>query len=260
MSVAVCRQLKWLPNCAALVLVFTLGPGNAIVCRAAVVVVPSTANVFGAGHTGPAATPFPGGSSPGPGTSGGTAPPSVSVFGGTILFFSATGSVDFGGGTGSHGPDGYPTSAYDFSSYNGIAGYLGDRGTALYGVFTGAVEPADPAPAKLNFVANTSFSSLSPGLDQIFYIGDGLTGTGSGATQQVTVPTGATTLYLGLADGYPVGPGGSYLVGGYNDNSGGFVVTITSTPEASSLIVWSLLAITVGVGIGWMRPELALRS
>src|SRR6187431_2646600 len=101
---------------APLLLVCAIGTSNAAVSRAELVTVPSTANIFGAGHTGPAATPFPGGSSPGPGPSGGTAPPNVSVTSGSVLTFSATGIVDFGGGPGPSGPDGVATSAYEFSS------------------------------------------------------------------------------------------------------------------------------------------------
>ena len=46
----------------------------------------------------------------------------------------------------------------------------------------------------------TSFASLSPLIDQVFFIGDGLTGDGSGSVQQFIVPTGATALYLGITD------------------------------------------------------------
>jgi hypothetical protein len=222
-----------------------------VVCHAATIAVPSTSNIFGAGHSGAAATPSPGGPSPGPAPDGGTAPPSVSIAGISTVGFAASGTVDFGGGTGGHAPDGYPTSSYDFSSYNGIAGYFGNTGTALYGVFTGAVEPADPAPAKLNFDGNTSFASLSPALNQIFFIGDGKTGTGAGATQQFAVPSGATTLYLGLADGYPVGPGGSYLVGGYNDNTGSFLVDVI-VPEPSSIAL-SAFALIGLASAAWRR-------
>ncbi|HEY3242752.1 MAG TPA: hypothetical protein VGM03_05305 [Phycisphaerae bacterium] len=42
---------------------------------------------------------------------------------------------------------------------------------------------------------------VMPGLRQPFFIGDGLTGTGSGAVQQFLVPDGATRLFLGTIDG-----------------------------------------------------------
>jgi hypothetical protein len=69
-------------------------------------------------------------------------------------------------------------------------------------------------------------------LQQLFFIGDGLTGTGSGSVQTFIVPSGATQLYLGTGDGY-----------GWYNNSGSFSVTVNTpgtvaTPEpASSLLL-----------------------
>ncbi len=192
----------------------------------ATLVVPSTANIYGADHSGAAATPSPGGSSPGPGPAGGTAPPFCPVIGGDTITFSITGLISFGGGTGTHGPDGYASGNFDFGSFNGIAGFRNHRGSALYGVFTGPVEPADPSPVRLDFVGKTSSSAFAPELDQIFFIGDGLTGLGTGTVQRFHVPIGATAVYFGLADGYPVGQGGFHLPGGYNDNTGSFQVEV----------------------------------
>jgi len=45
-----------------------------------------------------------------------------------------------------------------------------------------------------------SFTSVSPLLQQVFWIGDALTGTGSGSVQQFFAPTGATRLFLGPLD------------------------------------------------------------
>jgi hypothetical protein len=123
---------------AAAVVIFSVAANCTDFCRADIVAVPNNANIFGAGHTGPAATPFPGGTSPGVGPSGGTAPPTVPVSAGTILTFSATGSIDFGGGPGPAGPDGYATSAYEFASYNGISGYFADRGGAVLSAYSPA--------------------------------------------------------------------------------------------------------------------------
>jgi hypothetical protein len=76
-----------------------------------------------------------------------------------------------------------------------------------------------PAPADLDFStgAGTSFTTLSPALKQAFFIGGGLTGTGSGAVQTFVVPVGATRLFLGTSDG----------VGWFN-NSGSFSVTVAA--------------------------------
>ena len=52
----------------------------------------------------------------------------------------------------------------------------------------------------LDFSSTSSrnFTTLNPGLKQVFFIGDGI--NDSGVLQQFTVPTGATRLYLGIMD------------------------------------------------------------
>src|SRR5258708_39468792 len=80
----------------------------------------------------------------------------------------------------------------------------------LVGVFVPTGGPSGAAPALLNFASSgigTSFTSLSPLLDQVFHIGDGLTGNDTGTVQQFFVPSGAGTLYLGISDaGFYHGP------------------------------------------------------
>jgi hypothetical protein len=73
---------------------------------------------------------------------------------------------------------------------------------SLVGVFLGPSQPDPSAPATLDFSTADSrdYTSLAPALQQVFYIGDGLTSTG--APHQVTVPDGATRLYLGTMDGF----------------------------------------------------------
>jgi hypothetical protein len=97
--------------------------------------------------------------------------------------------------------------------------------------------PAGTAPATLNFNSNgTDFTSLSPVLQQLFFIGDGLTGDRSGRVQLFYVPTGAKYLYLGVPDacGY-IG-----LPSCYSDNFGDFIVsyaisTASGMPEIKKL-------------------------
>src|SRR3546814_3579660 len=78
----------------------------------------------------------------------------------------------------------------------------------------------------------------SPALRQPFYIGDGR--TRDGQRQLITVPAGATRLYLGVMDSAR-----------WNDNSGAFEVTVRSDGDsgltldpASGVIKW--LPTTVG--------------
>ncbi|MCX7431620.1 MAG: hypothetical protein NTY17_11565 [Planctomycetia bacterium] len=99
----------------------------------------------------------------------------------------------------------------DMDSFGGISGMQlfestpSDRRVMyLAGVFLTDNAPTAPAPASLDFSSTalgTSFSELSPLLQQTFYIGDGLTGEGTGSVQTFWVPDGATRLFLGIVDG-----------------------------------------------------------
>jgi hypothetical protein len=91
---------------------------------------------------------------------------------------------------------------------------------ALLGVFLGPDQPNTTAPpAGLNFqTLGLDFTTLSPLLKQVFFIGDGRT-SGS-VVQQFTVPAGATRLYLGVMDGY-----------GWFNNSGAITVDVEHVPE-----------------------------
>lgn len=125
------------------------------------------------------------------------------------------------------------TSAYEagFEEINNIAGFTNVPVDALVGLFLGPGGAVLPAPASINFGSGgvgTNFASLSPALQQLLFIGDGLTGTGS--VQSFVVPAGATTLYLATVDGF-----------GWYNNTGSFTVTVNSpgaTPEPRS---WLLL-------------------
>lgn len=153
--------------------------------------------------------------------------------------------------------EGSPTTFYvDMDSYGGISGMTlfestpADRRVMfLAGVFLTDAIPSAPAPESLDFSSTAigrSFTQLAPLLQQTFYIGDGLTGEGTGSIQSFLVPDGATRLFLGIVDG-------SYFVGGpdyYDNNAGSFSATfeVTTVPEidpnafatAISLIVGSL--------------------
>ncbi|PZR76560.1 MAG: hypothetical protein DLM73_02110 [Chthoniobacterales bacterium] len=149
---------------------------------------------------------------------------------GDEITFSATGSVQYGGGTPTDPPDGdsgtFRSLFHLFDSTNGgpengIAG-LNAPANSLVGVFLRSSAPVpggSPAPF-FNFApggnvpGNIDYTSLQPTIAQPFFIGDGR--TASGIPQRVNVPAGATRLFLGTMDG-----------SGWFNNSGSFSVTIT---------------------------------
>ena len=146
---------------------------------------------------------------------------------GDVVRFEASGQVTFGGGAiGGNNPDG--DVPFDMTSYgDGIAAPLQVRANALVGVFLGDSSPTGAStPAQLSFASGLDFSTLAPEIGQIFFIGDGLTsdtnvGLFDGESQAFTVPSGATRLFLGTADG----------LGWYN-NGGSFTVDVTREPPS----------------------------
>jgi hypothetical protein len=142
----------------------------------------------------------------------------VATAGETFTFTDVTGRINIAGGTPNTPPDGgsrfgTPRNEGGLTSINDIAGFYRMPGGALLGVFLGPGLPtSNPAPDLLNFrdhgvgllgtTVGTHFAKLSPELQQVFFIGDGLTETGSGSVQTFIAPAGATRLYLGVADGY----------------------------------------------------------
>ena len=187
-----------------------------------------------------------------PGSQDGTNPSSIDVTGLTAVTFSdATGQVflNLTSGDNLNDPDGggsAPGSSFNTGTTT-IAGLTAPQAGYITGVFLGATTVATPAP--LDFSGGTSFTSLSPMLQQAFFIGDGLTGDGSGTTQTFYVPTGAKTLYLGISDacGYNGSPSC------YEDNGGSFQITVnggSAVPEPAS---WALMLVGVGALGGALR-------
>jgi hypothetical protein len=193
------------------------------------------AEIFGAGNAG-----LPDGS--------GQAPPEFALPANASLLtmISVTGTITLNSGTGYNNPDGVLTSGGYYgptisgstgytvaTAYGGISGITIPGGGALEGVFEPAAAPTGAAPASLNFtVIGTSFSTLSPLLYQTFYIGDGLTGNGTGTVQQFVVPAGATRLFLGISDA----PGFDGAPGAYSDNSGHFAASFQITSAVPQLL------------------------
>lgn len=148
----------------------------------------------------------------------------VNVATGGTLRFAATGEVSNTGVLQGITPDGQGPAAHTTGAENGIADVTAPL-NGLIGVFLDSTQPdlAGPAPAALSFITagEVGYASLAPGLRQPFFIGDGLTGTGTGAQQVVTIPAGATRLYLGTMDGF-----------GWFNNAGQIAVTVTQAPAA----------------------------
>ena len=175
----------------------------------------------------------------------GVAPQAINVAGLSSITFSVSTGATVTVDGGSHFVDadgiGSPTGEVN-SGGASISGISLPSAGSITGVFEGSTISMT-TPAALNFtMGGTSFTSLSPLLQQSFFIGDGRTGDATGATQTFYVPAGATTLYLGLVDG--CNPSGS-SPGCYSDNSGSFTVTATGNtpvvggvPEPAS---WALM-------------------
>jgi hypothetical protein len=112
----------------------------------------------------------------------------------------------------------------NMAAVGSISGITAPTSGFLTGVFENGATPSGNPPPTLNFnTIGTGFSTLAPKLNQLFFIGDGLTGDGTGTKQHFKVPAGATVLYLGIVDacGYVGGPGC------YFDDVGDFVVSYT---------------------------------
>ena len=158
----------------------------------------------------------------------------------SFTFTNVTGSVtNARGGEPREPPDGgrhlrSPEDDGGLTSINNIAGYYRMPLDALVGVFLGPGLPTgNPAPGLLNFgitgrglgtIVGINFATLSPDLQQIFFIGDGLTGRRSGSVQTFVAPAGATRLYLGVADGTQ-----------WNNNAGVFDVCVNCGSAVSEL-------------------------
>ena len=121
-----------------------------------------------------------------------------------------------------------------------LSGIKSNGAGYITAVFLGATSV--PKPALVDYtVLGTNLVSYTPLLQQVFFVGDGLTGDGTGVRQSFFVPTGAVMLYLGISDA-------SAYIGepaAYGDNFGSFTgsidfVTRTGVPEPAPL---ALLAI-----------------
>jgi hypothetical protein len=167
-------------------------------------VVDSKANIFGAGLSQP----------PAPGGGGAGVLPPVFRFNprpGLEVTFNVTGSITccITAGGPYNGPAGRTDVDTNLAPAGVVSGVRAGSAMFLAGVFLSGRLPESPPPVD----TATSF----PRLGQVFFIGSGRT---------VNVPTEATRLYLGIADGY----GFAGQPGHYSDNSGTFAATFTIRP------------------------------
>ena len=228
--------------------------GGVEVCDAITVTVAGSANPWLAGM--PAGTTDP------PDVAPSQSPaqvPGLRLTQGQALSFSVTGAVAncFAGpgtsccptcGIAFPSPDGAPPGQqgaefFQHRSTNGISDVVAPI-NSLIGVFLGPNQPSlGAAPPTLNFSSiGLGFSSLSPQLQQTFFIGDDLTGTASGNVQRFIVPSGATRLFLGTMDG-----------GEWNNNSGAFGVSMVPEPAEALFLALGLIVLLV-------RSELTLSN
>jgi hypothetical protein len=196
-----------------------------LAASAQVVVVPGTSDPWLAGQ--PAGT----GASLGDGV-GDYAPAQSPVYAGLVspgatVTWSATGLVGNGPLETQFGPNGdvtgslYGLGDHDSGAENGISDVLSIGVDSLMGVFLGPGVPSGAAPASLDFSGlGFGYGSLTPLVDQVFYMGDG-------SAQSLIVPAGATRLFLGTMDGF-----------GWDNNTGFFTVDftggVTPVPDAGS--------------------------
>ena len=231
-------------------------------------VIDARSNLFGAGRS---SVPDPGGQG------GGVLPLGFGLSPGAnrvLRIDSVTGAVSYNNTVGDpnrgqfNGPDGgyveYPpanTDGFntDINSYGGISGLqlieavsANRRVMFLAGVFLNDTEPSGVAPARLDFSSTalgTNFASLSPSLNQAFFIGDGLTGTGSGSRQLFFIPDTATRLFLGFIDGADFQGDPTF----YSNNDGSFTVSFTTVPEIDPTSFGNALVVVIGALGYWER-------
>ena len=180
----------------------------------------------------------------------------INAAGGTTFTFSASGSTSVDTSCFA-GPDGgcfADESSFGVGPANGIGAYKGPS-DALIGVFLDASTPVGTGgPASLDYTdpAVVGAAGFTPVLDQIFFIGDGLTGTGSGAVQTFLAPSGSTRLFLAVADSF----------GSSTGNLGSLDVSFATTgggvPEPAA---WALMLAGFGLaGAGLRRRRGASAS
>ena len=215
------------------IVALVVGSGAAIAAVTASVTVPGTADPWLAGMPNGSEASFDGSQWDTAPAQSPTEVTGLNYATGGKLTFTVVGSVNNFPGPSGNPPDGN-SNVNNFSHYNDYPVLDPENGIAdinvpinsLIGVFLTDEQPDDPSlpapPSALDFGTQSSrdYSTLEPELRQPFFIGDGRTSTNE--VQSVTIPNGATRLFLGPMDG----------VGWWN-NSGSFSVQVDHTPQDS---------------------------
>ncbi len=121
------------------------------------------------------------------------------VPGGSLYFRQTTGQTSYANAS-NYGPDGNNGFIVEQRKDNGINSTKAPL-NSLVGIFLDNNVPTSgstPAPLDFSSVASRDFTTLSPGLKQVFFIGDGM--NSSSLLQEFVVPAGATRFYLGIMD------------------------------------------------------------
>jgi hypothetical protein len=134
-----------------------------------------------------------------------------------------------------YGPDGTTTGCPGIPATQHINNPIGtfsgygstDFAGGMVGIFLENGLPTSSPPPLQFYVSNnsdggipTDFKALSPKIGQVFFIGDGLTGTDAGTAQVFAIPATATHLYLGYVDSCD-----NTVPSCYSDNSGSMSAT-----------------------------------
>ncbi len=209
-----------------------------------------------------ASQPWPGGmvrhAGPTPEEIKETLPPGFAVTAGSVIrvLDPASGGISFFNGFGgtTYGPEGngVPGSS-SISAFGGLSGYLGTQG-ALVGVFLSDGVPVSNPPATLDFT-NTglgiNFLTLAPELQQVFYIGNGV--TSGGVFQEFIAPAGATRVFFGISDSFNF----NGAPGAFDDNDGAYQIRVGINEDPGNPITnpvpepSGLLLLAAGMGLLW---------
>jgi hypothetical protein len=146
---------------------------------------------------------------------------------GSRLRFFADGSVRTVSAGPEYGPDGASTNnVYSYTpNTENLSAIIAPWGS-LVGVFVdSAVSAVPPALDFWTDPDSRNYSTISPSLQQTFFIGDGTSNTL--LFQETVVPEGASCLYLGVADSQ----------GSWSDNTGSFTVDVNVVPVPGAVLL-----------------------